>query len=303
VFSLFGSKAHLSLTVDGSQFLPGDVVKAHLEVKIDKDIDVRGATISLVRANRYQYRYTSTNSEGDDTTASRWKTDEVPAASLPIGEPGKWPKGEISRDFELAVPADALGSSAGQITGISWLVRARLDISGRDASTESPIRVLAVKHRFASWGDGEVSTSGVDDCALEFINLSTSLLRPGESIRGGLRLTPTKSFKAGEIHAELARLERVPQGEGNRRLTPLVTGSLGRDVQLTAGEPQELAFELTLPADASPTFAAPQSNLHWLLRGVVHRGMLHHDPTISKEVVVFNAGAAEDVGDKENPAA
>ena len=54
------------------------------------------------------------------------------------------------------------------------------------------------------------------------------------------------------------------------------------------GFAQEFRFDLTVPADALPSFLAEHNQLRWTLRGVCDRS-LRGDHDVSAEIVVYNA--------------
>ena len=108
-------------------------------------------------------------------------------------------------------------------------------------------------------------------------------MKPGERIAGHLTFTPAETISAKAVRVQLHRRLEDPDGNVSQD-TDVQVQLLGKG-DLQAGVPQSLPFEITVPADASPSFLAAHNRQHWWLEGVID--VPHHsDPRVGLEILV-----------------
>ena len=195
--SRISEKVEIQVAAEKDTYLPGDVVNVSVRVTGKEDLDIQEGRVALVCANRYIYRYTTTDSDGHSDTRSREVTEEVEAGNERILDEGTIVSGSYTgRALVFKVPLTAPPSASGEITNVEWKVRVTLLIRGApDVIEELPLTVLSTSESYANWAENapELDSSGV--CDMEF-RLSSRSFRIGERIEGSLVLTPRQDFEA-----------------------------------------------------------------------------------------------------------
>jgi hypothetical protein len=126
------------------------------------------------------------------------------------------------------------------------------------------------------------------------IELSSPVYRAGETITGRATLTPAMDLPDGDLAVSWQRereshpLTRRP-GPGTQYDGRIV--SLGKRIQLRAGVPVVLPFEIPLPPDAAPTATAVHSSLSWFVQArLMYAGFTGHMlERVRRPIVVVNA--------------
>jgi hypothetical protein len=135
--------------------------------------------------------------------------------------------------------------------------------------------------------------SGAAETVID-ITLSKPVWRAGETITGQATLTPTIDLPDGDLAVSWQRereshpLTRAP-GPGGQLDGRIV--QLGKRIQLRAGLPVVLPFEIPLPADAPPTAAAVHSSINWFVQArLMYAGFTGHQlERVRRPIVVVNA--------------
>lgn len=269
---LFGSKTEIEVRLAAGEAVAGEPVRASVRMgELDKK--AQGARVELGYRNTYMKD--STDADGDRSTRKS-RTDVVVATKDLAAADGQ---GET--DVELVVPADA-PPSAPEV--IDWFVRAVVDRRrGRDASAQEPLTVRAPAQPLAAWAQAPPAVDG--PCSFE-LDASTRTVRPGERITGTLSVTPHEDIAARAVRMHLVRRREDP--DANVDTDDKTSVELCGATELRRDETHALPFEITVPADAPPSFRAEHNRQRWFLRGVVDVKRAK-DPSVSLEIVVHTA--------------
>jgi hypothetical protein len=271
---LFGKSMEVELALDAPYATAGAPVLARLRLG-EPDDKVQGGRVDLLYRN--YFKHDTTDSDGDRVTRTTMR--EVPVATVPMAQDGVIRAGELR--LALAVPPDAPGSA---LHSVDWLLRAVVDRRrGADATAETPVHVRAPATPLLSWAQAPVLYA--PPCPMT-IDLSARVLRPGDRVSGTLTVTPTTTVDARSLRVQLRRVRQDQDGNTDEDTPVEVTVS--GPTQLAPGGGRSYPFELTVPPDAPPSFAAAWNAQHWLVEGVVDlpRAVDHR---ASLEVVVQTA--------------
>jgi SpoOM protein len=289
--SRISEKVEIQVTAEKDTYLPGDVVNVSVRVTGKEDLDIQECRVALVCANRYIYRYTTRDSDGDSDTRSMEVTEEVEAGNERILDEGTIVSGSYTgRDLVLKIPLTAPPSASGEITNVEWKVRVALLIRGApDVIEELPLTVLSTSESYANWAENapELDSSGV--CDMEF-RLPSRSLRIGERIEGPLVLTPRQDFEARSLRVELVRREIVPRASGNTSETVQASEVVDESPRFQMGLSRDYAFAMDVPGAAGPSLKTEQTYVGWWLRAVVDRG-LAFDYDLKQLLNVYNGPA------------
>jgi hypothetical protein len=266
--SRISERVEIEVAAEKDTYLPGDTVNVSVRVTGKEDLDIQEGQVTLVCANRYVYRYTTTDSDGDHVTRTSEVTAEVVAGNERILEEGTIRSGSYTgRDLVFKVPLTAPPSASGEITNVEWKVRVTLLIRGApDVIEELPLRVLSSSESYRNWAEiaPELASHGV--CEMEF-RLPSRSLRIGERIEGSLLLTPHEDFEARSLRVELVRREIVPRASGNSTETVEASEVVDESPRYQRGLSREYAFAMEVPGAAGPSLKTEQTYVGWWAQG------------------------------------
>ena len=286
--SRISERVEIEVDAEKDTYLPGDLVNVNVRVTGKEDLDIQEGRAALVCANRYIYRYSTTDSDGDHVTRTSEVTEEAEAGNERILDEGTILSGSYSgRDLAFQIPRSAPPSVSGEITNVEWKVRVTLLILGApDVIEELPLTVLSTSESYATWAENppELDSSGV--CDMEF-RLSSRSVRIGERIEGTLVLTPREDFEARSLRVELVRREIVPRASGNTSESVQASEVEDESPQFRMGVSREYAFAVDVPEAAGPSLKTEQTYVGWWLRAVVDRG-LAFDYELKQLLNVYN---------------
>ena len=104
--SRISERVEIEVAAEKDTYLPGDAVNVSVRVLGKEDLDIQEGRAALVCANRYIYRYTTTDSDGDHVTRTSEVTAEVEAGNERILDEGTILSGSYSgRDLALKYPS------------------------------------------------------------------------------------------------------------------------------------------------------------------------------------------------------
>lgn len=296
---VFGSDMTVQAAVDRTAVHPGDVVTVKVWVGGQVDQRVQGARVELACKNRYRKRERDHDSDGRSETRTVIREETTVAVWQPLPAAADGPVQFGEHTLTLQFPPDApptVHEPAGFGEVVTWEVRAILDRRmGFDPDATIPIYVASFPNQYAHWA-GSPPVAKSHEVPMMLDQLSTRVLRPGEQITGVLHIDPRESAKARTVRVQLER--RRTDTPDNMQDTN--TGSqveLARDVKLEPGQPLQFPFQIPLPEQSPPTFAAAKSYMHWYLEGIVDRKM-RSDFVVEAEVVVYT-GSPEAVGPQQ----
>jgi hypothetical protein len=298
---LFSRSGGAAVTVTPPIVQPRQIVTA--TVTTDKPIDkVSSARLDWGYTNFYRYhwagRVDSAAAAGNDTI---WTADQV----------GTNYGGDRDTDDWVSVIVEDVPIATGQFTGASstfripswapasssaiarWECRLTVERGGRDIDTRGEFTVLIGTADVEAYTEPLEVVSGAAETVID-ITLSKPVWRAGETITGQATLTPTMDLPDGDLAVSWQRdreshpLTRAP-GPGGQLDGRIV--QLGKRIQLRAGLPVVLPFEIPLPADAPPTAAAVHSSINWFVQArLMYAGFTGHQlERVRRPIVVVNA--------------
>jgi hypothetical protein len=295
---LFNRSAAATMTVSPGVATPRQTL--HATVTTDKPIDkVTSARLDWGYTNFYQYHWAGRmNSAGTD---SIWTADQV----------GTNYGGDRDTDDWVSVIAEDVPLAAGEFTGTSstfrvpswapasspeiarWECRLTIERGGRDVDTRGEFTVVVGPADVEAYVDPVEVVAGAAETVID-IALSSPVYRAGEIITGQATLTPTMDLPDGDLAVSWQRereshpLTRTPS-PGTQFDGRIV--ALGKRIQLRAGAPVVLPFEIPLPTDAPPTATAVHSSLSWFVQArLMYAGFTGHMlERVRRPIVVVNA--------------
>jgi hypothetical protein len=193
----------------------------------------------------------------------------VAGASTPLRLAGDLPAGSRA-ECDVALPNWAQAPSGGRPPGrrIEYAVRAEVKLaSGGTVRAETPVRLVSGPALYQKI-EGTQRSRHFRRCDIELIAPALHA-RPGQTLRGTVRVTPHRPMRARSVAAFLIRRQSVPR---TRRI--MRAGSLARGIQLTG--PQEFPFDIPVP-DEAPTMITPYLSVHWYVQAVVRYGLFAAD--------------------------
>jgi hypothetical protein len=296
---LFSRAAAATVIVSPETATPRQTVNA--TVTTDKRIDkVTSARLDWGYTNFYQYHWAGSNTNVADT-GSIWTADQV----------GTNYGGDRDTNDWVSVIVEDVPIAAGEFTGTSstfrvpswapasspeiarWECRLTVERGGRDVDTRGEFTVVVGTADVEAYVDPIEVVAGAAETVID-VALSSPVYRAGEIITGQVTLTPTMDLPDGDLAVSWQRdrdshpLVRTPS-LGTQLDGRIV--SLGKRIQLRAGVPVVLPFEIPLPADAAPTATAVHSSLSWFVQArLMYAGLTGHSlERVRRPIVVVNA--------------
>lgn len=286
--------ADVRVTLDARDFQPGDQVTG--TIAIGPDISVRAARAELREINRFNGQRSTVAAlaglaeSGDSPaprTGPRIERVAVSVESLPADQ------GE--HQFNLTLPDNAPPSAEDQMIPdalrelVSWQVCAVVDGAWPTTQTAGEeIRVRSRSGQYGGWAKTDPVVSA-PDCPIG-VWPDRRQLRPGESLAGTVVVAPRRPVTVESVYVALERRRidsGLPDPTTNHGSWNHVSRELSGPTELAPGERYDFPFELSLPADAPPSFIARHNSLHWFLVGGVDRGAFHSRYSGEAEVVVY----------------
>ena len=289
--SVFSSDTTVQLTLDRTDFRPGDSVEVRVVVGGEPDERVQAGRVELAYTNRYLARERDYDSRGGSRTRTVTRSESIVVASQPMPAP---PGGGVAlgeHRFTLAFPPDAPPSAHeparfGDI--VKWEVRGILDRRmAFDPDATREVRLHSPPGQYAHWAQSP-PVPKASECPMG-LDVSSRTLRPGEGLRGTLTITPDESFKGRAVRVQLER-RRTDTPDDIESTETLPGAELAGRTGFEAGQTVSFPFEIALDPGVPPSFSAAKSHLHWYLEGVVDR-KLRSDFVVEAELVVYTGDA------------
>jgi hypothetical protein len=174
-------------------------------------------------------------------------------------------------ESQVALPNWANAPTGGAAPGrrIEYSVRAELVLAdGSKVRSEAPVRLVSGPSLYQQV-EGTTRVHRSRRCELE-LALPALRARPGETLRGTLRVRPHQPVRARSVSLFLVQRQSVPQ-----RLRFIRSQGLARDIELT--RPGEFPFGVQIPADSCPTLITPYLWVRWYVHAAVRYGRLRAD--------------------------
>lgn len=133
----------LELRLERGDLLPGRLVDGSLLVTSRGNDDIRGARVTLIGTERWRYDRITTDSKGHTQTETVTADDDLPSVPVRVSGATAFRAGE-TREIPFQVPVPALGPPTFDATefGVSWQLRANLDIGGVDPAIATGVQIL-----------------------------------------------------------------------------------------------------------------------------------------------------------------
>lgn len=221
-----------------------------------------------------------------NVVAGNWGSAPGSAAPQRTVEGGRTPlrltgnlRAGTSSQCEVALPNWAQAPSGGQRPQrrIEYSIRAGVKLAGgKTVSTEATVLLVSGPQLYRQV-EGSQSSRRTRRCGIEVVTPAFRA-RPGETLRGTVRLTPRQPVRARSVLLMLLRTQDV-----NPKRHVVWRRRLASDAKL--GSPRDFGFAVPIPAEA-PTMITPYLNVHWQLRVVVRYGMFSADQ-VDTEVNVY----------------
>jgi sporulation-control protein spo0M len=286
---VFGSDMTISAQVDRTAVHPGDPINVKVWVAGQPDLKVQGARVELCCKNRYREQerdYDHDDGHSRTRTVTRVHEHVTMWVPLPAAPDGPVAFGE--HNVTLYVPPDApptVYEPEGFGEVVTWEVRAILDRRmAMDPDATVKVHVASFEGQYAHWASSPPQAKS-HEVPMGLDQLSTRVLRPGEQITGVLTINPQESAKGRTVRVQLER-RRTDTPDNMKQTETAMQVELARDVKLEAGQPLQYPFQIPLPENSPPTFAAAKSYMHWYLEGIVDRKM-RSDFVVEAEIAVY----------------
>jgi len=290
-----------SVVVTPGVVTPRQTVQA--TVVVDEPVRrVRSARLDWGYVNFYQYhwagRVDSVAAEGNDTM---WTAGQVGTNYGGDRDTDDWVS-VVVEDLPIAASVfDGAASSfripswapASSQAIARWECRLAVDREGRDVAARGEFVVQIGTGDVESYVEPLEHVSGAAETVVD-VSLTKPVWRAGETVTGHVTLVPSTDLPDGDLAVSWQRereshpLTRTP-GPGGQLDGRIV--QLDKRIQLRAGTPVTLAFELELPDDAPPTAAAVHSSINWFVQArLMYRGFNGHSlERVRRPIIVVNA--------------
>ncbi|VXC44335.1 hypothetical protein [Aeromicrobium sp. 9AM] len=275
--------------------LPTESVTATLTLDEALD-DVTDARIEIGYLNTFKYewaRNSTTDLVGPTSAGGRSDATEwVGAGDSPIVFAG----GTLAAGTHTATVRLPSWSPGTSDPAVAWQARLRVERKGRTPEAEASFTVvvpapdpLPTESRLVQ-GERAMANS------IHFDIVTDSLAyRAGDVVRGTISVTPTEPVsKSATADVRFYRpqvshpLEKPPSPVIEWFSRPHVT--VAKDLMLAQGVTTEIPFELTLPADASPTVEAVHNSIQWwVMATITYAGLTGAIERARREIFVHNA--------------
>ena len=266
-------------------------------VTLDEPLDdVTDARIEIGYVNTYTYewaRNTTTDLIGPTSAGGRSDAKEwVAAGDAPIVFAG----GTLAAGTHTATVRLPSWSPGTSDPAVAWQARLAVERKGRSPETQASFTVVVPAPDPLPTGTRLVQGESAIADSIRFDVVTEALAyRAGDVVRGTISVTPTEPVtRTATADVRFYRtqvshpLEKPPSPDIEWFSRPHVT--VAKDLALAQGVTTEIPFELTLPADASPTVEAVHSSIQWwLLATVTFSGMTGAIERARREIVVYNA--------------
>jgi hypothetical protein len=275
--------------------LPTESLTATVTLDAPLD-DVTDARIEIGYLNTYKYewaRNTTANLVGHTSPGGYSDaTDWVAAGDAPIVFAG----GTLmagTHSATVRLPSWAPGTSD---PAVAWQARLRVERKGKAPEADAAFAVLAPApdslptHTRLVQGEHAIANS------IRFDLVTDALAyRVGSQVRGTILATPSEPVtKSATADVRFNRLQishplkRPPSPRIEWFSRPHIT--VAKDLMLAQGVTTEIPFELTLPADASPSVEAVHNSIEWWVVGTItFAGLTGAIERVRREIIVHNA--------------
>lgn len=287
--AITGSSANLKVKIEGGDkpYYPGDVVPATITLQTSKTINVKMLSAALI----VQETYVSEDSDGDSSTHTAYKNVAAEKVLLPDSQ---IPEGaQRSYSVQLQIPEDAVPFHYDARLQCVWKVEAHLNRKSGKDRRESALINLIVPPPGINNKPGLYGKSNKPKDVKMSLSLPSLEWIEGEPVEGKLVFEPLKSFDVKEIRMELEVNQKVHVKMQHISSTTRPSKQiLTKKLKLQAGRKYEFPFDISLPANKTPSRYTSTSTVVWKLKGVLVRSWFK-SAVVEQEIYVYS-------GRKEN---
>lgn len=248
----------LELQLERADLLPGRLADGTLRISSRGTDSIRAARVTLIGTERWRYDRITSDSKGHTRTETVAADEELPSVPIQVLGPTSFRAGE-TREIPFQVPTPALGPPTFEATelGVSWQLRANLDVGGMDPALSMVVRVLQPTAllragvlevaEFALYPEADAEADGFEGS----IWLAPSPLCVGAPFKGRITLGAAPSRRVQEVRLELRVKAKATVSGGRDETITMWSGVIAGPGDF--GGAQTIAFQGDLPATWLPT--------------------------------------------------
>jgi hypothetical protein len=272
--------------------LPGTLARGTVRLAARRNVEARGLRAALVATEHWQWRQTSTDSEGRTSTRTVTERDELRRLPVQLLEAVTLADGE-RREVPFEVPVPPLGPATldATVTGLSWELDLNLDVPGGfDSGITVPVRVLQPTAllragvvrvgQFALYPAAESETDG----AHAELQLEPMPLCVGRPFEGRLAIETDAPLQLQEVRLELRVRAKATVSSGLDEEITLWIGRLAGAGEFGGGR-QELALGGDVPVRDLPTIELPHGRTDAQFHVILARAWAR-DPHLVRDVAI-----------------
>ncbi len=286
----------IDITLDTCDVQPGDEVTG--TIRLQPDNKLKSVRVQLLELDRFNVGWASSTPTG---ALFHVCTGDVPNCDAGIGEVAHGSQDLAATDgeqrFTLTVPVDAPPTAFDPTRPeelrqlVSWQVRVTASRGWvGETHFQTDLQVRSPFAEYAAWAD-EQPTVKSKKCPIG-VWPATRVLRPGDEVAGTVVVTPQESFAVKRTSALLA-YRRKDQGP-SARTAPWRNDTaceLSGPTHYEAGQTYTYPFLLRIPEDAPPSYATPNTDLHWYVAAEVDAtGLFGKEHRGESQIVVHTGG-------------
>jgi hypothetical protein len=275
---IFFGRPTVAITPERQVYLPGDEVRALVQIRGGGELELQEIRVALRRLQRYSYHKRERNSKGRYHWSMVTETDELLCDVRRITEAFTLQDGVvIEQEVALRLPTTAEGTGTGNLLDTTWDVQLVLNRRmAIDVTATTQIVVLTPAALFADRIADQWRGDEPDVCTVAF-QLPSRQVRAGSVLHGALIVHARQAVEARRLRVELQRVEQTMPGRthsqtrGRSDTTTVQQQQVADGGQLPFDAPQTIPFALPIPPELAPTAFTAHGTVRWLLRGVVDR--------------------------------
>lgn len=275
---IFFGRPKVVITPERPVYLPGDEVRAMVQIRSEGDLELQEVRVELRRLQRYSYQQRVRNSNGHYHWETETLTDELVCDVRRILDAGTLQEGMVVEQIvSLRLPATAEGSGNGGLLDTTWDVNLVLNRQmAIDVTASANIVVLSPAALFAERIATDWRGNQPDVCSVAF-QVPTRQVRLGSLLQGTLIIHARQAVEARSLRVELQRVEATMPGpssyetSGRNDDTTVLKQQIAGSGTLPFDTPVMVQFGLAIPEGLPPTTFTAHGTIRWLLRGVVDR--------------------------------
>lgn len=273
---IFFGRPTVAITPERQVYLPGEEVRALVQVRGSGDLELQEIRVELRRLQRYALQKRERNSNGNYTWSNSRQTDELICDVRRLAEAMTLQEEMVIEQIvSLRLPATAEGTGSADLLDTTWDVNLVLNRRmAIDVTATAQITVLSPAALFAGRIADQWRGNEPDECAVAF-QLPSRQVRAGGMLQGTLIVHARRQIEARRLRVELQRVETTVPGysssqvRGRNDATTVLQQPVAEGSKLPFDAPMSVPFSLHVPQALAPTTFAARGTIRWLLRGVV----------------------------------